>query len=628
MADSSRQSVIPLHCSLCPKDPKFSDLSHLLTHVASKGHLSHQFKTTVRVKADPVAKAKLDAYNHWYEKYGIERLLSARIALKDDKDVKSTRAKRGRASINDVPAKRTKSSIDHSGVSQAKPESSNAEPPDPVDPRLAQIDGMASPPCLPRSADCSSLSIVEREAHVPRMYLWSTTAPGRYQSPSYSGSPSFTTDDFSVHGFTFDDVNDPFIDRNLESRITPPQNLPSLESRSSENGVEGHKRADVQLKGIIWPGMSLFDSATPEMQRKRNQKKDGSTLIQLAESSAQVEALEQTYGDDGELQVERPIWGLLDDSPIKKRAASPKKPSPRAPRPVLRDLSINVPQARMSSRVKTEDNTKARDLEYGTSRRDMPFIEEPYRFPSESDRCLSILHSPNISTKRDGPRGERKAKDFTVFCDDGLDQRPSDGPSTPLRPAKQSDGNNKRDQQPLGTPQGFTVLNSGHPMTSRNRSGHHAMIGDDPLLQLLPPSVGPFQSHCRTPTKGETVDPLHQPESSYFGSGWGRPDGRMHNELFEDAHQLSHFPYVFPGPVEMNASAHPDPYMFSVNPLLCGSRELPGAHHGSVSNPWQRLEVHPQLDRPSWTELENPELGINMAGDEQKLAKMPQESCH
>jgi hypothetical protein len=47
-----------------------------------------------------------------------------------------------------------------------------------------------------------------------------------------------------------------------------------------------------KLKGVYWPGMDLFDSATPEMRRKRNQKKDSSVVEQLELNSQDVEATE------------------------------------------------------------------------------------------------------------------------------------------------------------------------------------------------------------------------------------------------------------------------------------------------------------------------------------------------
>ena len=40
-----------------------------------------------------------------------------------------------------------------------------------------------------------------------------------------------------------------------------------------------------RLKGDIWPGMDIFDLATLEMRRKRNQKKATSVIIQLQATS-------------------------------------------------------------------------------------------------------------------------------------------------------------------------------------------------------------------------------------------------------------------------------------------------------------------------------------------------------
>ncbi|KAF4989994.1 hypothetical protein FGRMN_8768 [Fusarium graminum] len=43
---SNRQ--IPLFCTVCPEAPRFSDVSHLLTHIASKGHLHHETQTKLK----------------------------------------------------------------------------------------------------------------------------------------------------------------------------------------------------------------------------------------------------------------------------------------------------------------------------------------------------------------------------------------------------------------------------------------------------------------------------------------------------------------------------------------------------------------------------------------------------
>jgi len=85
-------AAIPLKCTLCPKRPNFSDVSHLLTHISSKSHLSHRFKTELRSHSEREAQETIRQYEDWYERYGIRALLAERMAAKDQKKTN----KRGR----------------------------------------------------------------------------------------------------------------------------------------------------------------------------------------------------------------------------------------------------------------------------------------------------------------------------------------------------------------------------------------------------------------------------------------------------------------------------------------------------------------------------------------------------
>lgn len=78
-------TTIPLSCNICPKKPKFSDVSHLLTHVASKGHLSNYYKVKVRAGGDSAARIAMDEYDRWYSEWRVEDLMSERMNLKDKK---------------------------------------------------------------------------------------------------------------------------------------------------------------------------------------------------------------------------------------------------------------------------------------------------------------------------------------------------------------------------------------------------------------------------------------------------------------------------------------------------------------------------------------------------------------
>ena len=72
--------------------------------------------------------------------------------------------------------------------------------------------------------------------------------------------------------------------------------------------------------------MAIFDSATPEMKRKRNQKKDTSVVEQLEANSLDVEASEVVWTPRGSYKKTRKISGLVEDDtrPI-KMSSSPQK---------------------------------------------------------------------------------------------------------------------------------------------------------------------------------------------------------------------------------------------------------------------------------------------------------------
>lgn len=74
---------IPLRCSVCPKKPDFSDVSHLLTHVSSKGHLSAEHK--LRIRDDDASKEAIEDYDDWVETYNIKELVRERLNQKEKK---------------------------------------------------------------------------------------------------------------------------------------------------------------------------------------------------------------------------------------------------------------------------------------------------------------------------------------------------------------------------------------------------------------------------------------------------------------------------------------------------------------------------------------------------------------
>jgi hypothetical protein len=82
---------IDLQCTLCNKNPKFSDVSHLLTHMSSKSHLAARFKLEIQAQSSPDARFKLDVFNNWYRASNIDALLADRLFAKENKKIKKNR---------------------------------------------------------------------------------------------------------------------------------------------------------------------------------------------------------------------------------------------------------------------------------------------------------------------------------------------------------------------------------------------------------------------------------------------------------------------------------------------------------------------------------------------------------
>ncbi|THC99293.1 hypothetical protein EYZ11_001199 [Aspergillus tanneri] len=330
-----------LLCNICPKRPRFSDVSHLLTHVSSKAHLSHYFKLQVRSHQEPQAVASLDEYDRWYKSNNLAKLLSDRMSSKEVRKKKP----QGKATT-------------HKGASAAGRNNGYRVPPpsvcplpssslpDYLDPRLSDsslkedpetangsvIDSRYISPDAHPASDCqdhdgtqlpSLCTLPSKDPVNPIFNQWrqehGTNVEDEMQStPSWSGALEFIADKASQSLDT--PLNyDPFIDDNY--------------------GEMDKERAEeiARLKGVLWPGMDIFDSATEQMRRKRNQKKDESILKMMEKTSMCVEPTELIFSPTGVLRKQRVISGNVEDSsPLKGETPVPKRRANHAKRGILR----------------------------------------------------------------------------------------------------------------------------------------------------------------------------------------------------------------------------------------------------------------------------------------------------
>ena len=91
---------------------------------------------------------------------------------------------------------------------------------------------------------------------------------------------------------------------------------------SVEASAIGMSSDKSKLKGVFWPGMNLFDSATEEQRRKRNQRKDAGVLRNMEQVAANVQPTEYIWsGDINDLHRKRYIYATPSEvgSPVRHR---------------------------------------------------------------------------------------------------------------------------------------------------------------------------------------------------------------------------------------------------------------------------------------------------------------------
>ncbi|KFY29704.1 hypothetical protein V494_08529 [Pseudogymnoascus sp. VKM F-4513 (FW-928)] len=318
MSKPPKNAAVPLLCSLCPKNPQFSDISHLLTHISSKGHLSCRFKLQIRCQGEPEARRQLDAYDAWYSDNSLEELLAERLATKEHKNT----VKRMRSFQKPL-------------IKESKFENETNES------KIEEMDSTTS----------QLMATPEYKAPVPRMHIWSTsptlldTPSGSAPSGRWDKSVAYATPTMNrfVPNFTQDDS--PALQTLF--RATPQAKQAELQADTESDNSK--------LKGVYWPGMDLFDSATAEMKRMRNQRKDGSILAQMRTTSREVEPNEIIYNTRGELQRVKDIYeSSVEGSPVK----SEKAPSPKKRRARKSKAASDTPKSNISDSKKVVKNSK------------------------------------------------------------------------------------------------------------------------------------------------------------------------------------------------------------------------------------------------------------------------------
>lgn len=446
---STSMASIPLLCCICPKRPQFSDISHLLTHVGSKGHLSHYFKAQVRSRQEPAVRQQLDTYDRWYAKYQIEKLLSQRMVLKESKEMRAN----GRPHRRGAPPPVNSSLAPTRATRTANRPQWSADniTAGVIDPQLARgpllsPELCAGSPPLMRESPSGELASRHR-AYIPQMWQKDSQGPSKTPSldpcvndplvhlarkryPGTNGGNDFhPTREHSPTEMTYPDPST----LSETSQVRPFQHSSaggeaSLQSTATESEAgkstidEAGQVQSPVLKGIQWPGMNIFDSANPEAQRKRNQKKTTSIMVQMELNSSAVEPLERIFWPEGNLKKERVITGMVESSPMKEESPRPKRRRQAPSRTVLGDLSTNdQSRTRRPPAIKPFSKvTESQDADLGDlSKRSPAKLDFPsFENPGTKEHGVGVINDEDIEWKLNAGLPTEQGDDFAIFLDE------------------------------------------------------------------------------------------------------------------------------------------------------------------------------------------------------------------
>ena len=427
-----------LQCIICPGRPCFSDTSHLLTHVSSKAHLSYYFKLQVRSHQEDDAVELLMQYDHWFNANNLAQLLSDRSTTKED------RRKKRKSAAQDTPQLTT--------INQRTPPTTSfpTEPvyhspharlllPDFLDPRLIdnhgnvklELDSQASSVSswyTPAADMATDTFVVSSVAIGTGSSKTVGTARGDewHECASYSVDEGFHTATLPVTPMASRiRLRHSVVPWRMGGKISDAFVDARSHGESLDNAEADKERADEmsRLKGVLWPGMDIFDSATQLMRRKRNQKKDSKVLKMMEKTSTQVEPTELIFSPTGTLKKQRVISGNVDDdSPLKGETPVPKRRQPRRKirnrQTALRPTDPNLPRAQDRKRAKKTPQVHKADDEWH---------EDSPTFSRQFARLQSI--GPSFTPEDDDfalstkAFGKRPRKGFAVFADDDQDKQ-------------------------------------------------------------------------------------------------------------------------------------------------------------------------------------------------------------
>ena len=496
-----------LECIICPGQPHFSDVSHLLTHAASKAHLANHFKLKLR-NNDPNSIELLGQYDEWFDTNGFAKLLSARMASKE------TRKKRksDEASTSNT-TKRTCRASDVEPEGPSTPAMPTTPTPDFLDPRLAysrncnyQHEGTTLVPSMPNHFPIASNNEKSRTGPFLRSMRSLNDTESNVLQPVNAAELYDESQSLALPKTPMQRRHKPeHLERTwIANKVTPGSFIDSGDQTQASGDAEMDKtRAEeiARLKGVLWPGMDIFDSATVQMRRRRNQKKDSGVLKTMEQTSSLVEPTEQVYSPHGTLLTERVITGNVEEySPLKGETPIPKRGLARTRATRLTKADPNVPRAADRKRQKTDKDRKNMEEEEARDEHKSPR-------PSRRAAAYSYVGDDEEIGLTVNTFGKRPRGGFDVFVDEGTEEEDS-----------------KTSYQQSGFRTQFDTLTPTRlVLNGKTNTGIHA-----PRIQ-------------HTSLSKENIEPILNPQGRIDPHGWNSPFAKR-SDSDDFGFGLSHLP--------------------------------------------------------------------------------------
>jgi hypothetical protein len=317
--------------------------------------------------------------------------------------------------------------------------------------------------------------------------------------------------------------------------------------------------------------MDLFDAATEEMRKRRNQKKDGVALKNMEKTSELVKPAETIYSPQGTWQRTRVITGNVDDtSPLRGETPVPK-PVRRRRQP-LTETDGNV--ARRFGRAGQEKKRQARGQRVKQRSGDStPFVLSPsnvgsYRSssrfsPTEDENSEFMLTVNNL-------RPRKKRGNFAIFNDNGYE-------GAQPRPHSINAGlEDSRSRPQLGQTYDQQGIDRSHMLmmtTPWLQPQYQQSSSYGSLYASLSQSGPPTLSCNGIGTGKENVEPTFTGRGGYY-----KPSGNAQGLVTAHDHfRALQVPRLNPNFGMSGFNMFDDPFGYTTNPLNAAFQQMPTA---------------------------------------------------